>query len=116
MRVRTALAPVLLAALAGCGGHGSPRATPTTTPRAAETATAIGPGPLLAGAGRCRQARGFNCFTLAVALDHSGRTSGQLRLQVAVQPVRDAPRGVLLALTGGPGQPGVAFAPSFRRH
>jgi pimeloyl-ACP methyl ester carboxylesterase len=114
MRMRTALAPVLLAALVGCGGHGSPRATPTATPRAAESAT--GAGPQLVTAGTCRLAPGFKCFTLAVPLDHSGRTRGELRLAVALQPVQDAPRGVLLALTGGPGQPGVPFAPSFRRH
>src|SRR4051794_24169346 len=116
MRARPALAPVLVAALAGCGGHASPRAPPPATPRAAATATAVGPGPLLVPTGACRSAPRFECSTLTVPLDHGGRTPGSLRLAVAVQPVRDAPRGVLVGLTGGPGQPGVPFAPSFRRH
>ncbi len=57
----------------------------------------------------CADAAGFTCSTLTVPLDHSGRTPGRLRLQVAVQDVSGA-RGVFLFLTGGPGQPGVPFA------
>jgi pimeloyl-ACP methyl ester carboxylesterase len=115
MRVRTALAPVLLATLAGCGsGHAAPSATPT--PRATPTPTEAAAGPLLVPDGPCRLARGFNCFTLTVPLDHSGRVRGELRLSVAVQPTQDAPRGVLVGLSGGPGQPGVPFGPSFKRH
>jgi pimeloyl-ACP methyl ester carboxylesterase len=46
---------------------------------------------------------------LPVPLDHSGHTPGTLHLQVAAADNVKAPRGVLLFLTGGPGQPGVPF-------
>jgi pimeloyl-ACP methyl ester carboxylesterase len=98
--------------VAGCGGHDAPRATPTPSPK---PRTEVGTDPLLVPAGKCRLAPGFNCFTLTVPLDHSGRTTGELRLPVAVQPVQDAPRGVFVGLSGGPGQPGVPFAASFKR-
>jgi pimeloyl-ACP methyl ester carboxylesterase len=103
---------ILCVALAGCGGHDAPRATPTPT---SKPHTSVGTGPLLVPAGKCRFAPGFSCFTLTVPLDHSGRTRGDLRLSVAVQPIQDVPRGVFVGLSGGPGQPGVPFAPSFRR-
>ncbi|MFF0264664.1 alpha/beta hydrolase [Kribbella sp. NPDC004536] len=48
-------------------------------------------------------AEGFTCSTLHVALDHS---SG-LDLRVIAADNTDAPRGVLLVLTGGPGQPAI---------
>jgi pimeloyl-ACP methyl ester carboxylesterase len=51
----------------------------------------------------------FTCSLLAVPLDHGGGTAGTLELQVAVQRTRGS-RGVLLFLTGGPGQPGVPAA------
>jgi pimeloyl-ACP methyl ester carboxylesterase len=44
-----------------------------------------------------------------VPLDHFGHAPGTLRLQVAAADNASAPRGVLLLLTGGPGQPGVPF-------
>ena len=40
-------------------------------------------------------------------LDHSGHRPGTLALAVATADNAKAPRGVLLLLTGGPGQPGV---------
>ena len=43
-------------------------------------------------------------------LDHSGHVPGTLGLQVATADNATAARGVLLFLTGGPGQPGVPFA------
>jgi pimeloyl-ACP methyl ester carboxylesterase len=46
-----------------------------------------------------------------VRLDPSGRAPGSLSLQVAVSDVAAAPRGVLVLLTGGPGQPGVPSVP-----
>jgi pimeloyl-ACP methyl ester carboxylesterase len=54
---------------------------------------------------------------LTVPLDHAGlhpgpRRDGQLALQVAMTDNAVAPRGVLVFLTGGPGQPGVPFASS----
>jgi pimeloyl-ACP methyl ester carboxylesterase len=44
-----------------------------------------------------------------VPLDHAGETAGTLALAVGIQTARAAPRGVLLFLTGGPGQPGIPF-------
>jgi pimeloyl-ACP methyl ester carboxylesterase len=46
---------------------------------------------------------------LSVRLDPSGSAPGRLSLQVAVSDVAAAPRGVLVLLTGGPGEPGVRF-------
>jgi pimeloyl-ACP methyl ester carboxylesterase len=52
-------------------------------------------------------APGFTCATLTVPLDHAGEAGGALRLAVGVQRVAAAPRGVVVFLAGGPGQPGV---------
>jgi pimeloyl-ACP methyl ester carboxylesterase len=57
----------------------------------------------------CPGVTGFTCSTLTVPLDHSGHVHGTLGLQVATADNAAAPRGVLLLLTGGPGQPGVPF-------
>jgi pimeloyl-ACP methyl ester carboxylesterase len=47
---------------------------------------------------------------MRVRLDPFGRGPGRLSLRVAVSDAATAPRGVLVFLTGGPGQPGVTFA------
>lgn len=57
----------------------------------------------------------FSCATLTVPLAHAGLHPGpkpaeRLSLRVAIADNADAPRGVLVFLTGGPGQPGVPFA------
>jgi pimeloyl-ACP methyl ester carboxylesterase len=93
--VRLAAAALLAATLAaaGCGG-GHRQKAPTAT---------------LSGAHPCVRPLHVNCATLTVPLDHAGRVPGQLRLRVAVSGPRAAPRGVLLFLAGGPGQPGVPF-------
>ncbi|MBV9058860.1 MAG: alpha/beta fold hydrolase [Pseudonocardiales bacterium] len=54
---------------------------------------------------------------MTVPLDHAGlhpgpHRDGQLALQVAMTDNAAAPRGVLVFLTGGPGQPGLPFASS----
>jgi pimeloyl-ACP methyl ester carboxylesterase len=67
-------------------------------------------GPRLDGAHACPETPGFTCSTLVVPLDHSGAVAGTLRLQVAAATNADAPRGILLFLTGGPGQPGAPYA------
>src|SRR5438477_6189700 len=64
-------------------------------------------GPGLTGGHACPDQTGYTCETLAVLLDYSGRVRGGLGLAVAVRSGGTAPRGVLLVLTGGPGQPGV---------
>jgi len=75
---------------------------------------AVGPAtaepPALAGSHPCPNAAGFTCSTLAVPLDYTGEQSGSLQLDVAVADNADAPRGVLLVIAGGPGQPGVPYA------
>jgi pimeloyl-ACP methyl ester carboxylesterase len=65
--------------------------------------------PLLSNAARCPDAPGFTCSTLTVPLDRRGRVRGTLKLRVAAQN-GSAPRGVLVFLSGGPGQPGEPFA------
>ena len=72
-------------------------------------ASAAGPG--LAAPHACAGAAGFTCSTLTVPLDHSGRRPGTLKLAVATADNATAPRGVLLLLTGGPGQPGLPALP-----
>ncbi|HST24852.1 MAG TPA: alpha/beta hydrolase [Gaiellaceae bacterium] len=64
-------------------------------------------GPRLTETHGCPGQPGFICSTLTVPLDWSRRVSGTLPLAVASGP--PAPRGVLLVLTGGPGQPGAPY-------
>jgi pimeloyl-ACP methyl ester carboxylesterase len=63
--------------------------------------------PRLTGEHACPGLSGFTCSTLRVPLG-PGRALG---LQVAAADNAAAPRGVLLFLTGGPGEPGVPFVP-----
>ncbi|MFI6485918.1 alpha/beta fold hydrolase [Nonomuraea sp. NPDC050663] len=65
--------------------------------------------PKLVPRGDCPTDADFACYTLTVPLDHSGRVDGTLDLQVAAAKNVDAPRGVLLMLNGGPGQPSEMF-------
>ncbi len=65
------------------------------------------PAPPLADPHPCPNLGGFTCSTLTVPLDRSGHVRGTLRLNVAAADNSRADRGVLLFLTGGPGQPGV---------
>ncbi|MGH3679235.1 MAG: alpha/beta hydrolase [Natronosporangium sp.] len=53
----------------------------------------------------------FTCAYLTVPLDRSGRVHGTLRLRVAMGNNVTAPRGTLLFLSGGPGQPGAGLVP-----
>jgi pimeloyl-ACP methyl ester carboxylesterase len=89
MRGALALVAVLLV-VAAAGGGSSRAAAPTLHD----------PHP-------CPDAPGATCSTLDVPLDRSGRTGGTLHLAVGAADNANAPRGVLLVLTGGPGQPGV---------
>jgi pimeloyl-ACP methyl ester carboxylesterase len=73
----------------------------------AATAAGAPQRPRLTDAHPCAGQPGFTCSTLTVPLDHRGRTPGSLNLRVAVADNAGAPKGVLLFLTGGPGQPGV---------
>ncbi|WP_103338179.1 alpha/beta fold hydrolase [Amycolatopsis sp. CA-126428] len=66
-----------------------------------------GDRPVLADPHPCPGQPGFTCSTLTVPLDHTGRVPGTLKLPVATADNVTAPKGVLLFLTGGPGQGGV---------
>ena len=118
MRRCAALGVVLAGLLVACGGNGGGADTGRSTSAAAKApsapAPARGPAPRLTVSHPCDNAKGFTCSTLAVPLDHSGRTPGDLRLAVAAADNADAPKGVLVALTGGPGQGGVDFVPRSR--
>jgi pimeloyl-ACP methyl ester carboxylesterase len=119
MARRAAVLALAALLLGGCGGGGG-HASASTSPATAETATATrrsapAPAPTLTASRPCPRAPGFTCSTLAVPLDRSGRVPGTLRLRVAVADNAGAPRGVMLFLTGGPGQPGVPFAARVRR-
>jgi len=95
-----AAAAIALGAVSGCTASGP--AGPGAT------------GPDLAGlhdVRPCPGITGFSCGMLSVRLDPFGPAPGRLSLQVAVSDVAGAPRGVLVFLTGGPGQPGVPFVP-----
>ena len=71
----------------------------------AGSAAARGPG--LDGAHPCPGASGYTCATLDVPLDHAHPGRGTLHLRVGMGDNADAPHGVLLVLSGGPGQPGL---------
>jgi pimeloyl-ACP methyl ester carboxylesterase len=103
-RLLTAAGVAACALLIACGGNHH---------RASSSSNADA-RPALTGAHACAQIRGFKCAWLSVPLDHASAPSARLRLLVGMQQVARAPRGVLLFLTGGPGQPGVRFIPRVR--
>src|SRR3954449_8750091 len=61
----------------------------------------------LHGANPCPGASGYTCATLDVPLDRAHPGRGTLHLHVGMGDNVHAPRGVLLVLSGGPGQPGL---------
>jgi pimeloyl-ACP methyl ester carboxylesterase len=77
------------------------------------TATGAVAAPALTGTESCYTT--FTCAYLTVPLDRSGRVPGTLRLKVAMGSNAAAPRGTLLFLTGGPGQPGAGLVPTISR-
>ncbi|GLH95323.1 esterase [Phytohabitans aurantiacus] len=99
---------------------------PASQPASAETASAeatvarvaatpAGPRPRLTDSRPCAGIAGFTCSYLTVPRDRTGHTPGTLRLPVAVADNTAAPRGTLLMLSGGPGQPGVGLVPRIRQ-
>jgi pimeloyl-ACP methyl ester carboxylesterase len=82
---------------------------------AAETRAPAKPPLGLTDPHPCAGQPGFTCSTLTVPLDHGGKTPGELKLQVAAADNVNAPKGVLLFLTGGPGQPGVPYVTRISR-
>jgi len=109
-------AAVLLSVVSGCSGRsGHPSSIPRPRPSVRGPASgAGGSGSALTMTGLhavrpCPGIAAFSCGTLSVRLDPFGSAPGRLSRQVAVSDVAVAPRGVVLLLTGGPGQPGVPF-------
>ncbi len=94
MRGGWALGIALVGLLAGCSHHHR------------ATTTAAAPVPRLLAVHACGKA---TCARLNVPLDHSDRTRGRLTLRVVISGSAGAPRGTLVFLTGGPGQPGTPF-------
>jgi pimeloyl-ACP methyl ester carboxylesterase len=88
MQARVLLPLVVVAALA-VGGSASARSSG------------------LHGAHPCPGASGYTCATLDVPLDHAHPGRGTLHLRVGMGDDLHAPHGVLLVLSGGPGQPGL---------
>ena len=72
---RAALVAVALA-IAACGGGGGSDTARSTGAGAEVRQPPVGPAPRLTVSHPCDNATGFTCSTLAVALDHSGRTHG----------------------------------------
>jgi pimeloyl-ACP methyl ester carboxylesterase len=104
VRARAGLIAIVLivlgALLSGCGGRhrgAVPRGQATNALRRDR----------LTGAHPCPVQPDFTCATLRVPLDYAGQTGGTLSLAVGMDSPGAAPRGVLLFLSGGPGQPGV---------
>jgi pimeloyl-ACP methyl ester carboxylesterase len=94
MRSKLLTAGLVLALIAALGG-------------VAAADTRPGGRPKLTDSHPCPGQPGFTCSTLTVPLDHTGRVPGTLDLPVATADNVTAPKGVLLFLTGGPGQGGV---------
>jgi pimeloyl-ACP methyl ester carboxylesterase len=114
------LAAILSVVLAGCTSGGSPGSggAGTTGPGASPATRQERPAAgaiRLTGSRPCAGAPAFTCSTLSVPLDHSGRVGGRLDLRVAAGNDARSARGVLVLLTGGPGQPGVPFVSRLAR-
>jgi pimeloyl-ACP methyl ester carboxylesterase len=69
--------------------------------------------PSLRDAAPCPGVTGYTCSTLDVPLDHTGRRAGTLHLRVGASNDLKASHGVLLVLSGGPGQPGLPILNRF---
>ena len=88
MRIRLLLPLLALAACAACG-------------------SAAARSSRLHDSHPCPGASGYTCATLDVPLDHAHPGRGTLHLSVGMGDNVHAPHGVLLVLSGGPGQPGI---------
>ena len=111
MRNRLAALTAVTTVLVSCI---SPTATPTPGPTTTSASQSL--NPVLENPAPCPNTPGFTCTTLRVPLDHGRRTGPALELAVAAADNADAPRGVLLLLTGGPGQPGVSLVNRVRNY
>jgi pimeloyl-ACP methyl ester carboxylesterase len=69
--------------------------------------------PALRAPAPCPGSPGYTCSVLDVPLDRTGRHPGTLHLRVAAADNAHAPRGVLLVIAGGPGQPATPIVARF---
>ncbi|MFE5487120.1 alpha/beta hydrolase [Streptomyces sp. NPDC056527] len=106
-RAGMTMAAVLTAA--ACVGS-----APGSAAGASSTAAPAPDAPGLTGHRPCPGQPDVTCADLTVPLDRGGAVPGTLKLRTAVLGKADAPRGTLLFLTGGPGQPGVPFVARIR--
>ena len=63
---------------------------------------------------RCPGVPGFSCARVGVPLDRTGTVPGRLGIRYAIPNGTAGRDRALVALTGGPGQPGVLFGPSYK--
>jgi pimeloyl-ACP methyl ester carboxylesterase len=98
-----AVAAALTATVACTAASAPARPSPTARPPQ--------PHPVLTGSAPCPDDAALSCATLTVPLDHLGRVPGTLGLRVATTGNADAPKGDLVFLSGGPGQPDEPLAP-----
>ncbi|MCN9243362.1 alpha/beta hydrolase [Streptomyces sp. RY43-2] len=109
-KARTGRRPAGLGAVAlAAAGLLTVSGTCTSSAQDGAAAAPAGRNGGLSGAAACPDTKGFTCATLTVPLDHRGGVPGTLGLKVAMADNVKAPKGVLLFLTGGPGEPGVPF-------
>ncbi|MEU7070097.1 alpha/beta fold hydrolase [Streptomyces narbonensis] len=87
--------------------------SPTSTPASAASVASVA-APELTDPRPCPGQPDVTCADLTVPLDRTGAVPGTLKLRTAVLGAADAPKGTLLFLTGGPGQPGVPFVQRIR--
>lgn len=104
-----AIVVALLLAACTSGGSSSRSGSGSGSGSAGGSGSPPAAAARLTGSRACPDAAGFTCSTLTVPLDRTGRVGGTLDLRVAASNDTRAPHGVLVLLTGGPGQPGVPF-------
>lgn len=116
----------LCVGLAGCAGGGTDGRSQNPPERTVAPATPGPAGPagadlrtpeLVPDSRPCPAGDEFDCFTMRVDLDRTGRAaseSGRLTLRVAVQAGGRPVKGYLVSLSGGPGQPGLPSASGVR--
>ncbi|MBT2444907.1 alpha/beta fold hydrolase [Streptomyces sp. ISL-36] len=114
-RACTTMAAVLTAvACVGSSPGSAAGASSATAPPTTASSDARPAAPGLTGHRPCPGQPDVTCADLTVPLDRGGAVPGTLKLQAAVVGDADTPKGTLLFLTGGPGQPGVPFVPRIR--
>lgn len=106
--LRAAVALVTALIVAGCTSGGDTPATPdSTSPTEQGTSSPAPSNP--EPTGPCDE--GWTCTSLDVPLDRTVPERQTLHLAMTVETREDAPRGLLLVLAGGPGQPAVGLVP-----